>query len=78
MIFSLLTRGVDTCSGAGMFWNLKIAGFFRFPKKEVHVIGLAVNHGCLEDPVLGSFFDIFGDFFSKKYHQWYKENLPKK
>ena len=39
---------------------------FLVPKKRVHVVGLAVNHGCLEDPVLGSFLNIFGEFFFKK------------
>ena len=69
--------------GGHMPWSthvlkLENSWIFRFPKKEVHVIRLAVNHGCLEDPVFGRFLDIFRDFFKKKYHQWYKENLPKK
>ena len=40
-------------------FQLRKSWIFLVPKKEVHVIGLAVNHGCLEDPVLGSFLDIF-------------------
>ena len=33
--------------------------------QRVHVIGLVVNHGLLEDPVLVTFFATFGELFHK-------------
>ena len=50
--------------GARMLWStdvLKLENrwIFWLPKKEVPSFALAVNHGCLEDPILGSFLDIF-------------------
>ena len=57
--------------GARMLWctdvlKLENNWIFKLPKKEVPSFALAVNHGCLEDPILGSFLNIFGEFFSKK------------
>ena len=65
MIFMLTDK-----RGARMLWStdvLKLENslIFLLPKKEVPSFALAVNHGCLEDPILGSFLDIFEEFFRK-------------
>ena len=59
MIFMLTDK-----RGARMLWStdvlkLENSWIFRLPKKEVPSFALAVNHGCLEDPILGSFLNIF-------------------
>ena len=66
MIFMLTDK-----RGARMLWStdvlkLENSWIFWLPKKEVPSFALAVNQGCLEDPILGRFLNILGEFFSKK------------